>query len=118
MKDNDNKIIVKDIIGSNKAVSSEKGEIVFKAIDSSLSQSENIILDFENIELMTTAFLNAAIGQLYSKYTGKQLNDHLRPINLQSDDKEMFIMVLERAKQFFADKKGFEDSANNSFYGK
>lgn len=111
------RIIVKDIIGSEKAVSSEKGEIVFIEIKKNLENNIFVELDFTGISLMTTAFLNAAIGQLYSQYSSDQLNKLLKPISITEEDEEMFIMVVSRAKEYFANKIEFENSLSNIIYG-
>ena len=111
------KLIVKDIIGGDTAVSTDDGDIVFQKINEVIKKSEVAELDFSNINIMTTAFLNAAIGQLYSHYTSEQLNSSLKLINVADDDRILFKKVIERAKEFFSNKKGFEDSANQAIYG-
>jgi len=115
-----NKILqlnVKDIIGRDTAVSSDDGETIFKKIDEHLKNGDTVELDFSGISLMTTAFLNTAIGQLYSIYNSNQLNSLLKLVNVAPEDTILFKKVIERAKEYFANKKGFEDSANTAIYG-
>ncbi len=64
-----NKLIVKDIINSPLVVSTEKGEMVFQAIDNHLRKNESVIIDFKGIDLMITAFLNAAIVVLRYEFS-------------------------------------------------
>jgi hypothetical protein len=111
------KLIVKDIIGGDTAVSTDDGDVVFQKINDIVKKDEVAELDFSDIEIMTTAFLNAAIGQLYSHYTSDQLNSKLKLVNVADDDRILFKKVIERAKEFFFNKKGFEDSANHAIYG-
>ena len=111
------KIIVSEIISSDAAVSADSGDKVFERIDREIGL-KIVELDFSNITMMTTAFLNAAIGQLYSKYTSEQLNKNLKLVNVDNDDKILFKKVVERAKQYFADKSNLDDSVNKVFYGK
>ncbi|MEI4352233.1 STAS-like domain-containing protein [Streptococcus suis] len=54
-----------DIIQSHSAILSETGEIVFQKIKEYIDQDEAVTLDFTGIEILTTAFLNLAVGQLY-----------------------------------------------------
>lgn len=114
----DNYIIrIYDEVGGDSAISVDDGDALFKKIDSAFSQGLTVTLDFQNINLIITAFLNAAIGQLYSKYTSDQLNERLKLENIKPEDIRLFKKVIERAKDFFNNKKGFEDSANNVIYG-
>lgn len=117
MEEKANRLIVADIIGSDTAVSTDFGDIVFQKIKSLLDSNLQVILDFGKIHLLTTAFLNAAIGQLYSEYNSDFLNQKVKLSNVAEEDKILFIKVVERAKEYFLDKKGFEDSANNAIYG-
>ncbi len=99
------------------AVSTDDGEKIFQAIDQLLKNNSTVELDFSKITIMTTAFLNAAIGQLYSAYEGEQLNRLLVFKNLSPENKVRVRQVVERAKEYFANKKGFEESANRAIYG-
>jgi hypothetical protein len=110
-------LIVKDIISVDIAVSSDNGSLVYQKIVESIDSGKEVYLDFSGITMMTTAFLNAAIGQLYSIYTGEQLNKILKLVNVADDDKILFKKVVDRAKQYFASKKDFDDSADNIIYG-
>lgn len=110
-------IKIKDFISMEKAVSSDDGDILFKRIAEEIQSGSVVELDFSGISMMTTAFLNSAIGQLYSLFTSDQLNQHIRLVNVADEDKVLFRKVVNRAKEFFANRKGFEDSANKAIYG-
>ena len=112
-------LVIKDIINSELAVSTENGNKVFKIVDDCLQQNEKVELDFEGITVMITAFLNAAIGSLYSKkeYTGDFLNEHLKLENVEKEDRILFKEVIQRAKEYFADKESFEKNSNDALYG-
>lgn len=112
-------LIIKDIINSDLAVSTEKGNQVFELIESNLKANEQVILDFEGISVLITAFLNAAIGKLYANnsFTGDFLNSHLKLVNVESEDRVLFIDVIQRAKEYFANKDSFEKNSNDAIYG-
>jgi len=110
-------LIIKDIINGDTAVSTDDGDVVYQEIVAIIKQGEMVELDFSGINIMTTAFLNAAIGQLYSTFTSEQLNSLLKLVNVAVDDRILFKKVIERAKEYFQNKKGFEDSANRAIYG-
>ncbi len=112
-------LIIREIIDGDIAVSTNDGDLVYNLINDYLTKRQVIIVDFKGIAIMTTAFLNAAIGQLYSNpvYSDDFLNNHLNLTNVQKEDRILFSEVVKRAKEYFRDKKGFEDSANSTIYG-
>jgi len=117
MADYNKHLIVKEIINGDAAVSSDDGDILYTRIIESIRANYTVSLDFSGISIMTTAFLNSAIGQLYNDYTSEQLNNSLKLENVAEEDKILFKKVIERAKEYFFNKKGFEDSANSAIYG-
>lgn len=101
-------------VGGDSAISVEEGDIIFRKIDNAISHDMTVVLDFQNIKLVITAFLNAAIGQLYSKYKSDQLNSHIRLLNVSPEDKRLFKKVIERAKEYFSNPEEFGTLVNNS----
>ncbi len=112
-------IRIVDIINTNVAVTTENGNKVFNLIDENLKQNKFVKINFSNIETMTTAFLNSAIGQLYSResYDSDFLNKHLSLKNCKRNHFSLVLMVIERAKEYFADKKSFEKNLKESLNG-
>jgi hypothetical protein len=104
-------------VGGGSAISVDDGSAIYRKIDAALSQGLKVQLDFQNIDLIITAFLNAAIGQLYSKYSSEVLNEKLKLINVKPEDVRLFKKVIERAKEFFTHHSDFEDTANRVLYG-
>lgn len=108
------KIIIRiyDEVGGDAAISVTDGDEIYKKIDAAISHQLVVVLDFQNINLIITAFLNACIGQLYSKYSSEQLNSFLVLENIKPEDKHLFIMAIKRAKEYFDDPTGFDNSVN------
>ncbi len=106
-----NEITIKifQVIGSDIAVSSDKGNEIFKQIDKALQNKLIVNIDFKDIKILTTAFLNSAIGQLYSKYKSKQLIQFLKLLNISDSDKILLKKVTDRAKEYFADKENIDN---------
>jgi hypothetical protein len=111
------KINIYEIIGGNAAVSSDDGQVIFERIDKAFKEDYFVTLDFNNVDLIVSTFLNACIGQLYGFYTSEFIREHFKVENLSSDDVVILSKVIERAKQYFENKKNFEDSANKAIYG-
>ena len=114
-----NSLIIKEIIKGDIAVSTSDGDIVYNLINDNLKNHQTITVDFSGISIMTTAFLNAAIGQLYSNpiYSDEFLNKYLNLKNVEKEDRILFSEVVKRAKEYFKDKDRFEDSANSVING-
>lgn len=108
------KINLFEAIGSSAAISSDDGEMVFKRIDSAIKNKVHVLVDFQNIELIVSTFLNASIGQLYGTYNSLIIRKYLKVINLNNDDLGTLKLVIKRAQEYFANKKDFETSINNS----
>ena len=105
-------IQVFDEVGGTAAISVDDGNTIFKKIDHAITNDVNVVLSFQNIELIIPAFLNAAIGQLYSKYNSEQLTAFLQLTNVRPEDKRLFNMVIERAKDYFSNPASFDASIN------
>lgn len=110
-------LIVKEVINSNIAVATDAGDKVFNELIAGFDAGEKVRLDFDGISIISTAFLNAAIGQLYSqgKYDSSFLNNSLKFVNIQPEDRPLFVMVITRAKEYFANKERFDDHSNQIF---
>lgn len=104
------RIIIFEKIGSNAAVASEDGEAIYATINAAFEKKMPIVLDFNNIELITSTFLNAAIGQLYDKYDSPFINKHLKVENMAPEDTMILKKVVIRAKEYFEDKAKMENS--------
>ncbi len=104
-----------DFVGGKAAVSTEDGERLFETISAFLEKGFEVVLDFANIETLITTFLNAASGQLYSKYDSPFLREHLSVKGLQPEDRERMIRTIERAKEYFKDKDNLEKDIREAF---
>lgn len=103
------KLKIADIVGSPVWVSTEDGQKVFQEITAALSTNAAIELSFANRENLITAFLNAAIGQLYGGvYEESFLKEHLRYSDTTEDDRAMLERVIENAKRYFANRQAYD----------
>lgn len=91
-------VTVKDVVQSSIAVSADKGEILHSYLEDKLKSNEKVVVDFDGITDLTTAFLNVGIGHLYNKFTGQELNQRLEIVNLDELDSYLMAQVIERVK--------------------
>lgn len=70
-------------------------------------------LSFEGVSSLTSAFLNAAIGQLYGVFKASEVRAKLRPRNLRLEDRAVLRRVVEVSKAYFKDPERFRDTARD-----
>lgn len=99
-----------EIVGSPLCVASDDGQKVYDRLATALKKSRNVTLSFHNVTSLTTAFLNAAIGQLYGQFTEEQIRALLRVRDMQPDDMALLRRVVETAKQYFKDPQRFDQA--------
>lgn len=94
---------VKEFTNNELAVSAAEGEKLNVAILKLFrsSDSEPIVVDFDGIELIISAFLNPAIGKLYKDYSSDEIRRRLSIVNMNNDDKLLLKFVVEHAKKRF-----------------
>ena len=85
MKTNPIVIKISDYTATNLAVAADEGEKVYQTIVKLFSDYQTIVLDFSGIALLTTAYLNGAIGQLYKDYSSRELGERLKLKNVSQD---------------------------------
>jgi len=103
-------ISIKELVRGDSALTPSSGDIVYAVITQALQSKEEAYIDFAGIKYLTSAFLNAAIGQLYDKFSSSELNEYLHLINLQDQDIILMSRVIEGARDYFLNKKKVEDS--------
>lgn len=93
-------LMIKKIINSEFASDNEQGNLIFDKINKLVNDKNNeeIYLDFSELKIITTAFLNNAIGKLYKKYSVDDLKDRLKIKNLKDkSDLELLRLVILNA---------------------
>ncbi len=66
-------ISVFEVVGSPLCVASDNGQKVYDRIALALREDRRVTVSFLNVTSLTSAFLNAAIGQLYGSFTEEQI---------------------------------------------
>lgn len=98
------------------AVSSDEGDKINTAIVDAFKKNVDILsLDFDGIKVLNTAFLNAAIGQLYAVYDSDFLNKHLKITNIKEGDLVYLKKAISTAKEYFSNPELFDESAQSVF---
>lgn len=101
---------VYDIIGGSLCVSTEDGQRLYEKIAPLLKEGRPVALSFERIDTLISAFLNAAIGQLYGELPGERIHELLSFRDLADDDSEVLKRVVENAIAYFRSPDAFDQA--------
>jgi Icc-related predicted phosphoesterase len=109
----DSSINVVDAIGDVFAVEGEAGQKVFELISEALEAQKNVIVSFQNVEMLTAAFLTTAIGQLYKNFSESEIKSHLKVSYISDSGKVALKRVVDTAKLYYRDPEAMEKSINS-----
>lgn len=101
---NDVTVSIAQIVKGGICVAASDGNRVHDAIIMEFKKGNRIKLSFSGVTRMTTAFLNAAIGQLYGEFSEEQIRKQLAPpVDAEPWHLNRLKLVVDRAKVFFKD---------------
>ncbi|MFA4906661.1 MAG: STAS-like domain-containing protein [archaeon] len=106
------KINVYGVTGNTFCVDSEDGKKVFDLIKKALLEKKVVSIDFRNIEMVTSAFLNTAFGQLYGDFPENLIQSNLSIEEISDEDVALLKRVVATAKLYFKDPQRMEKSIN------
>ncbi|MCL2101686.1 MAG: STAS-like domain-containing protein [Fibromonadales bacterium] len=101
---------VYQIVGNEVCVSADDGHKVYESIKTFISEKKKIVLSFQNVTMLTSAFLNTAIGQLYGSFSEKDIKLCLSVSNLPELDLVLLKRVVENAKCYYSDPQKMEQT--------
>jgi STAS-like domain of unknown function (DUF4325) len=99
-----------DVIGSPLGVSSDDGQKVHDKIAPLLREGRRVSLSFDRIETIISAFLNAAIGQLYGEFPEEKIRELVNVRDMAQEDLALLKRVIDNAKLYFANRKEFDQA--------
>ena len=102
------RISIFEVVGSSLCVASGDGQKVYERLSVALKADRNVVLSFHNVTTLTSAFLNAAVGQLYGTFREEQIRDLLKVEDAEQDDLALLKRVVDNAKLYFKDPKRFD----------
>jgi hypothetical protein len=105
-------INVFNTVGNAICVEVDDGEKVFVQLSTALKAGKKVVLSFMNVDMLTSAFLNTAIGQLYRDFSENTIKELLTVIQLDGTDRVLLKRVISTAKLFYKDPERLEKSIN------
>ncbi len=100
------------IVGNSFCVDSEDGEKVFEVLKKILEQNNKAVISFLNVEMLTSAFLNTAVGRLYGLFSHEKIKSSLSVKDISDDDKLLIKKVTDTAKAYYKNKEKVEKIEN------
>jgi hypothetical protein len=96
-------VSIATIVEGGICVSADDGNKVHSAVYDEIKKGNRVKISFSGVTRMTTAFLNAAIGQLYGEFTEIDIRKHLAPpVDAEPWQLNRLKLVVDRAKEYFA----------------
>lgn len=109
----ENSIInIVNVVGDSFCVEAENGQKVFELIKKIFLEKKKVTLSFLNVEMLTTAFLNTAIGQLYREFPEEVIKENLKVENLSQSGLVSLKRVVDTAKLYYKDPDAMQKSIN------
>lgn len=103
-------ISIVNTIGDVYGVEAEDGQKVFDLIVKAFEENKRVTLSFRNIEMLTTAFLNTAVGQLYKDLSEEDIRERLSVSDISDSGKIALKRVVETAKLYYKDPEALKRS--------
>ena len=99
------KIILKDIINSEYAVSSEQGELVYNSFIKDFRNGALIELDFLSIKTTIAPFFYSCYGILFKNFSLEEVEQKIKFINTTKSTKIIIKIVKDISLDFYQNKK-------------
>ena len=111
------RVFVYETVGSPLCVASHDGQKVYDRIEHALREGYRVAISFRNVSTLTSAFLNAAIGQLYGKFDEEHLRASLSVEDIEPDDRVLLKRVVDTAKLYFSSPERFDRAIRDAESG-
>ena len=111
------RITVNNYVSMNKGIAPAEGLPIFNDIITAFNAGDSVVLDFQGIDMMTTAFLNVVIGGLYQNYNTDQLVNMLSFEHITDATAVRIKTVTDNAKLFYRNQDKFGQSIEEVLHG-
>lgn len=98
--DKTQKILVREIIDSEFAVSLDRADILFNFLKEILSKDEKIELSFDGIEVLLTIFANESIGKLYETFESSVI-ENITIVDIDANSMDTIARVKKKSAEFY-----------------
>ncbi|WP_407538853.1 STAS-like domain-containing protein [Deinococcus radiomollis] len=103
------KVSLVNIAKTSVCTSSEDGIRVYDTIITEFTKNHIVDLSFKDVKYVISAFLNAAIGQLYKDYSDTYLRERLALSHVNNEQLEILREVIANAKKYYTNMALYEE---------
>lgn len=114
---NNTTIKLNDYLTLNSGVTPEEGTPVYNSIIEAFKKGDAVTLDFDGVDMLTTAFLNVVIGDLYKDYSSEELKSMLSLVNYSESTAKRIKKVTDNAKLFYKDENSYNKEVEEVLNG-
>ncbi|MEX4003601.1 STAS-like domain-containing protein [Paraburkholderia sp. EG285A] len=97
-------VSISEVVEGPLCISAEDGQRVHDVIAARLRAKEPVAVSFAGIETLISAFLNAAIGQLYGEFSEVTIRELLTVVDMNREDLALLKRVVDNAKMYFENR--------------
>lgn len=99
-------ISIFEVTSSPLCVASDDGQRVYVRLARALHAGRRVTLSFRNVTTLSTAFVDAAIGQLYGVFTDEEIRSSVKVKDIHPADRFLLKRIVQNAKEYFSDAHG------------
>ena len=107
---NEINLSVFNTVGNAYCVDAGDGEKVYHLLRKALQEGKKVKLSFQNVEMLTSAFLNTAFGQLYRDFDAENVKNSITIAHLSAEDRVLLKRVISTARLYYQDPERMENS--------
>ena len=101
------------IVGNPICIEAEDGKKVSNIILEFLKHDQHVTLSFINVEILTSAYLNTAIGILYQDYPEDKIKALISVKDIRAADAVLLKRVIDTAKNYYKNPAMIEKSVQD-----
>ncbi|MFX4232629.1 STAS-like domain-containing protein [Aliarcobacter butzleri] len=109
------KMNIFNIVGHGTCVLPEDGDKVYLSIEQAFLENKEVILSFKNVNKVTSAFLNNAIGRLYDQFDEEFIKNNLSIEDISNSSTMILKRVIKIAKGYYENPQKIKDSLKETF---
>ena len=99
---------VVEVVGDSICVAQNDGQRLFEVLHDALEGGQKVALSFAGVGSLTTAFLNAAVGQLLRTFDAEYLRANITFRDMTGEHLRLLKEVIELARLYFSDPERFD----------
>lgn len=111
---NEVKLSVAEVVGHSLCVASSDGDKLYERIAKALEANSRVTLSFSGVTLLTSAFLNSAVGRLYGNFSEEAIKNSLKAEDIEKDDLKLIKAVTDNAKQYYKDPQRYRQAVTEA----